>query len=85
MEYLQGPVSSANLTREFLPFGLILIYDGSHFGTSVLMDGDIKCATACIPETWQRLFGSKCNRLIDKSSASKTWPAASVPPCHWLS
>src|SRR5439155_8032892 len=78
-------VNSEYPTREFLPFGLTLIYDDDHLSISALMGRGTKCATAYIPAMYQRLFGSKCNRLIDKSSASKTSAAVLRRLCHSLS
>src|SRR5207249_8644300 len=46
---LQVLVNSGKSIREFLPFGLTLIYDDDHLSTSALMGKDIRCATACIP------------------------------------
>src|SRR5437773_895403 len=82
---LQVLVNSEHPIREFLPFGSTLIYDGGRLSTSVSTGTDIRHATVCTLGMWQRSSGSKCNRLIDKSSASKTSAAVLRRLCHSLS
>ena len=84
-ESWQVQANSASPTREFLRFGLILIYDGDHSGILASTAAAFRYGIAFTRVIWRRLPGSKCNRPFDELSEYKTRAVALLRPCHWLS